>query len=348
MTRALAFAALAMSLSGCRSLAGSLADPPGTVYAHFLDQSYIHKPHIPDRLKYEGLLNPHIALAQSIREANMAVARGEQPAWHKATSLVFTPAFVIRQLDDSSAAVRTPSFNPRAQFQVLWVRKTLNAGVSGRQARNPANWKYVDAPVLDFTFAHYSNGQAGCFYQGQQFRRPSADADFECVWPGAVPAAPMINQSDGSFSTWYVRGGGGYQRMWVHPGRAGTPITWRTGALLTYQFHLPFMTEDPQEPLFGDHRWRLQLEVEKHGFHHRLAGSTRLSFTGERANAAVQFPRNRGIAELSHSFTRLYGLGLFVRAHGGQDYYNISFTNKLDLVQWGLFVDLDRPDRFAP
>ena len=42
------------------------------------------------------------------------------------------------------------------------------------------------------------------------------------------------------------------------------------------------------------------------------------------------------------------GLGAFVRCHRGQDFYNIAFKDRLDVVQWGVTFNLDRPDRYAP
>ena len=42
------------------------------------------------------------------------------------------------------------------------------------------------------------------------------------------------------------------------------------------------------------------------------------------------------------------GLGAFVRWHRGQDYYNIALKDRLDVVQWGVTFNLDRPDRYAP
>lgn len=339
---------LLVAAIGCRAMQGSLADPPGTVYSHFLEQNYVFVPKEPPRLKYEAQLNPNIALAQTILEANKRVGSDTEPTWHGASSLMLTPAFVIRQLDDSSAAVRTPTFNPRLQFQYLWVRKTLDPGVSGVHAKDPRKWKHVDAPIIDVMFAHYSNGQAGCFYEGQQFQRSESDGDFHCVWPsGMEPASKKINESDGSFSTWFLRGGAGYQRMWVDGPRAGTPIKGRIGMLVSYRYHFPFLTEDPQAPLYGDHRWRVDLEAELHRYD-CLAGAWRFAVVGERANAAHDYPRNRLSLELSRSLTSLYGLGAFARIHRGQDYYNISFSHRLNVLQWGLYFDLDRPDRFSP
>jgi hypothetical protein len=334
---------LLAALAGCRTVAPSLTDPPGTVYAHFLDQNYLFFPTKPPRLKYEAQLSTHITLGQNLREANIKLTRDTLSDRIIAGSLVATPAFVIRQLDDSSAAVRTPSFNPKGTFQYFWLHKVLKDGAfTSRQKRDPKNWKHIDGWMIDAVFAHYSNGQAGCFFQRQTMVR--VGSDFECRWLGVVDSA--INESDGSFSTWYLRGGGGFERMWVNPNNAS--LARRVGTMFTLQYHIPAMTEDPQEKLYGDIRARGIVELESHSLRDKLEGAWRFAAIGERAfRTGPNVPSHQWSVELARSFTRLYGLGAFARLRGGQDYYNIAFKNTLNLLQWGFFMDFDRPDRYT-
>jgi hypothetical protein len=327
--------------AGCAAARGGNTAESLQPHAHFLDQSYIFIPNRPAGLLYEGQAAANIVFTQTLARAGTDVRMdaGRSPNWHWAHMLTMTPRFVIRQLEDSSAAVRTPSFMPKATYQLFRMKKATRDTASP----NVNRWKHVDLQLADFVFGHYSNGQAGCFFERQRFVPGGA----ECVWLGNDSTNRAINYSDGSFSTWYLRAGLGAERLWGFGGD-GAPANSHIGGLLSLQYQLPFLTEDDQRPLYGDWRVRAQAEYEKSLT--RLAGGVQWRVGGllEHAlDAGPDIPRTDWSAETSLTFDRLYGIGAFVRRHGGQDYYNIAFTNRLEVWQVGVTIRLDRPDTFS-
>lgn len=343
---ALTTAALAAFLGGCRASAPTLSGAPPLTTSHFLDQSYIFLPESPPRLLYEAQLAPNIFLMQDLSRADSAVRRDTTPQWHQANSLAFTPMFVIRQLDDSSGAVRTPSFMPKVTYQRFWVKKSLKdfsrLDPGDRSPTNPRSWSHVNMQTLDIVFSHYSNGQAGCFYENQRRR----SGDFECEWIGQDSTVRRINTSDGSFSTWFARLGYGYERLWVS-GAAGAPVKSSMGGFGALSYLIPAMTEEPQRELYGSWRARALLEGKYHSRNQAFGGTSRVAMIIEHAlDAGPGVPRNSWSAEASHAFTRAYGIGAFARYRAGQEYYNIGFTETLNVWQFGLTINQDRPDHF--
>ena len=354
MRRVMCLAATAAIASGCGASRAEIRQP----YAHFLEQSYVMlPPKDPPGLKYEAQAAANIVVAQTVEAAAGSLRNDTQHTngvskWHQAQLGVVTPNFVIRQLNDSSAAVRTPSFNPKGTYQWLGYRKAVRQipDPSDRtkliwEPDNVNSWKHVDLRLLDVQFAHYSNGQAGCFYERQRFV-PVGD-DYECQWIGNDSTNRAINNSDGSFSTWYLRGGLGFERMWGF-GEDEAQHTSHVGVFGTAQYHIPFMTEDPQRPLYGDWRVRATAEYEKWvkclG---RMTWQT-LAYVEKNLGADDAMPSSHWVAETSLSWEPLFGLGVFLRRHEGQDYYNIAFTRRLNVWQYGLIFKVDRRDAFAP
>ncbi len=340
--RWLACIALAVAAGGCRAAFKNGSEPEVIMpQAHFLEQNYVFYPSEPKGLLYEAQAAANIVIAQTIARAGSDVRNdmAAVPEWHYAHMAVFTPNFVIRQLQDSSAAVRTPSFNPKVTYQTFRLRKRADPGAGP----NVNKWKWVDLQMTDFVFAHYSNGQAGCFYEDERFTRVG-DRIF-CLRPQNDTGPRAINFSDGSFSTWYLRAGVGGERMWGFGGD-DAPETSHVAALISLQYNIPFLTEKPQRPLYGDWRVRGQAEYEKllpipGGFVWRFAGAIEQSL-----DAGPSVPRTGWSVETALTSERAFGFGPFVRYYSGQDYYNIAFVNTLVAWQAGIMIKLDRRDIF--
>jgi hypothetical protein len=327
------------------------ADAPAvrTSHVHFVDHTSIAiKPSRPENLQHETQAAANIIAFQSLERAGSGVrtdtvgANGVSP-WRWAHMGMITPNFVIRQLDDSSAAVRTPSFNPRGRYQLFRMRKAAAPGVSA----NVNRWRHVDVRFYDLEYAHYSNGQAGCFYERQRYVLNAAGTDYVCEWIANDSSDRAINFSDGSFSSWYLRLGYGTERHWSF-GDEGAPSRSHVGLFGFVQFSPPFQMEDPQEPLYG--YWRTRVEGEYEKWYRRWGGTTmHLRSWYERAiDGASELPKDHVTAQLSVSFDRAWGLGGFARYRDGQDYYNIAFPNRLSVWQFGLIFRVDQRDSFAP
>ena len=111
-------AAMALALPACTSLR-----PAQAPSHHFMERNQLAVVTVRDTsILYEGQLAPHIFLADGLPAAYHRVSSvpvsGAVAAWR----VFVTPMFRIRQLADSSAAVRTPSFIPRVAMERTWVR----------------------------------------------------------------------------------------------------------------------------------------------------------------------------------------------------------------------------------
>ena len=126
----------------------------------------------------------------------------------------------------------------------------------------------------------------------------------------------------------------------------------RAGLLVSLQYHLPFMTEDPQKPLYGDTRLRVVAEYawrfrpspipSLREMILRVAGAADWAL-----NAGSGIPNAQRSAEASLTSERFFGSGLFVRRYSGQDYYNINFTKRLNVTQVGVAIRYERPQQFV-
>jgi hypothetical protein len=355
MRRSILLATASVAAVGCGASRAEIKPP----YAHFLEQSYVMwpPPKRPERLKYEAQTAPNIVVAQTVETAAGLLRNDMQHTdgvskWYGAQMAFITPNFIIRQLEDSSAAVRTPTFNPKGTYQWIGYRKAVrqipDPNDSTKLIWEPDNvnsWKHVDLRMLDVQFAHYSNGQAGCFYERQLFVK--VGDEYVCRWLGNDSTNRTINNSDGSFSTWYLRGGLGFERMWGIDSLEAQVVR-HAGVFLTAQWHIPAMTEEPQKPLYGDARIRGTLELEQFCKKCWRMNWQALYYWDTAVGAASGIPASHWVAETSLSWEPLFGLGVFLRRHEGQDYYNIAFTKTLNVWQGGLMFKLDRRDAFAP
>jgi hypothetical protein len=363
----------ALVLSAC----GSFSAITPTPAHHFLERSYLVFPPRDTSLIYEGLPAAHIIMADGLPLAYdhlTRVGKDTQPNRNALAVRVMTSVmFRIRQLKDSSAAVRTPSFMPRIiAVEELWAHGLGDPPVvSGNFTYN-----HLLLSGARLSLTHHSNGQAGCFREGYIPK----DNDFDYCVPAPItdPAKHLpqdtmqvkLNFADGDFSSTFVSATLHTTYMYDFS-RAETP-RWSVGAAGTFDYHpkgiFGALSEDEQRPLYGG--WRLHgqvegmlvsgldcadLESKSAGTQIRCAlrGRTRVTAEGERApkasgplagrfNPAIL--NWRGSIELSHAFYWALGTGLFIRWNDGQDYYNIGFVNRRRSTMFGLMLDASGPD----
>jgi hypothetical protein len=359
--------------SACASLS---ARTPTPAY-HFLERNYFVWPPKDTSLLYEALPAAHLFLVDGLplaydRLTRTEEATGEPQRNAYALRLVTSPMFRIRQLKDSSAAVRTPSFMPRIlAIEQLWVHGLGTPLVLG----NNVKYSRLLLSGERLSLTHHSNGQAGCFRQG--YRPKDAHAN-ECepipiTDPTKVlPRDTMLvklNGSDGDFSSTFVSAM--VHATYLSDFSHGDTPKWSMGVAAAYDWHPHGVfgaLSDEQRPLYGSWRVHGQVEgmlvsglgcpdVHTRTLLERVAcavrGRSRFTVEGERAPRATgplaaRFDPPilpwRGSIELSHAFYWALGTGLFVRWNDGQDYYNIGFVNRRRITMVGLMLDVGGPD----
>jgi hypothetical protein len=323
----------------------------------FLDRSYVVHMWPDEGLLYEGKTAIPLTLHHGA-DSLYATLRSPQPSWSTGTMWYLTPMFVVRQLAanvDASLPVRTPSFMPKLDFQYLAARRI---GGSIRQAA--ADYPLA-AMILGFdgTFGHYSNGQAGCFRANE--KRTSASSG-DCVLdPSAPPGSDTLNTVDGSFSTWYFKVQGNMRYQYYKDSLPFTSFTLSAGV----EWHPPFL-----EPIGG-------MDSSLAAVYGRIrpfAGAALARRSEWSCPEAIPFgwlPCGRGrvkldtyveylpthptnvssvstTTELAWTFSRYAGIGPIVRLHTGQDYYNMGLSHELNVLQFGLTVDLERDHPLKP
>jgi hypothetical protein len=278
----------------------------------------------------------------------------------RAWRVILSPMFIIRQLNDSSAAVRTPSFMPRISAEHMWVSRR------GQVTAAPVvSFPRVRILGLRGSLAHHSNGQAGCFRRG--FVPINARSN-DCRYDGFTDTTVVrLNRANGDFSSTYFELLG-YSK-WMDRGSTNQP-TWTTGFALAGDWYAPFLfgaLSDEQQSLYGSWRlraltqamWKPQWATEcgDPGPQSRwcaFAGRTRLDAEYVRApdlsndlarRIQPQVIPYRWSVQLSQSIDRLLGAGPSLKYIDGQDYYNIGFVNRRRAFMFGITLDASGPDR---
>lgn len=361
----------ALPLLGVSACAHIAARTPAPVY-QFLERTYVFKPLHDTTLIYEGHPAAHLFLVDGLPLAYDRLTRTDSKNKARGGAYAFraviSPMFRIRQLKDSSAAVRTPSFMPRLMaVEGLWVHGLGTPLVLG----DNVTYQRLALTGLRVSLTHHSNGQAGCFREGY---RPK-NGDFDHCEPipitdpsKVLPRDTMIvklNGADGDFSSTFVSAmlHATFMSDFSH---SDTP-RWTVGGAVGYDWHPSGIfgaLSAEQRPLYGS--WRLRGQAE--GMYVSgltcsdqkqrtivprtlctLRGRSRVTLEGERAPKAhgplaARFDPPilpwRGSLELSHAFYWAFGAGVFARWNDGQDYYNIGFANRRRVTMLGIMVDV--------
>src|SRR5258706_8758288 len=307
---------------------------------------------------FEARIAPHLILRQTFGDVldlptqRSRVANAENVrrfGW----VLSATPAVRLRMLRQVSDPVRTPSYMPRVNLQVLYAR-----GMAGKLRENMGLVPRGTASAIGVyeyhaILGHHSNGQDGCFFKGQT-RVSDAEDCTPPLTPDAEAARNLINRHDGSFSTNYVRLGFNYRGTRVDSATLVDDRDWTVGMEIEQHFHM-----DPNVfPRYGRtrvigsvgvasrpngmsdhwwdqaHWWTCDARREAKGSITYIAGHPDtvwpVAVTGELAC----FPSTEG------------GWGIFVRYYAGQDYYNLGFLDNITRWQVGATFNQDGFFRF--
>jgi hypothetical protein len=310
------------------------------------------EPAFPNLL--EADLFPHLVASQNFSSTLDVLeqsSRGRSRFKEFSYSISGTPAVRIRMLRDISAPVRTPSYMPRVNAQLLWTRGLKDCDPSRsktdcrpRDAATVQGVEPVPAAVADeartllavprvsvweahVIIGHHSNGQDGCLLNTQS-RDPSTD---ECV-PQGTPTAETINRRDGSFSTNYVRTGINYSRNWME---ANLEATREARLRVEVEYHPRAWIDDEIEEVYG--RTRL-IGGAAYATRH-------VRFCQRRFEGSASLTWNPGVVETVTDLTtsvqascfpfRNGGWGFFARYYRGQDYYNLGFLEEISRLHIG-------------
>lgn len=310
------------------------AQPQARTPVVFLEKAYFSIG-TPTRknLLFEGQPTVHYFIRNRLADETWQRDGGIQ--W----TLPVSAVFLVRMSDTTSEPVRTPSYRIRPLYtQVLWLWRP----------ENRLEYRLLGASG---GFTHYSNGQAGCTYQG--FARDASD---ECiVTDAALAARRLTNTRDGDFSTSYLSAALHWRQGWLE--KSDHPMRWQYSAQAEGQLHpyhiRPGGMNRAQARTYGQNQWSASAEAERRhgvvGWLHWLAGPTavsRVAGTYERrfgGPADVRLSRQQ--LELSVVGDSIESLGLFARLHRGFDYYNIQYQDTRPFFAVGVMWDVGRLDK---
>jgi len=306
------------------------------------------------KFRLEADIFPHLVVAQNftdVLDIEKQRTNGASAFKQVAYSISGTPAVRLRMFNERSAPVRSPSYMPRGNFQLLWVRgvKDCAAGSTKRHCRDVATVPGTTStdPMVaaeaalrriervsvwegHFIVGHHSNGQDQCLSTLQHLE--AAGDDQTCV-PDVPLTRGTVNTKDGSFSTNYMRFGVNYSRNWLD-GELFADTELRLKAEVE---HHPRAWMDPViADVYG--RTRLNLGAayamrDIPGCRKRLEG---LATLGLNPGAATDADSPTAILQVSCYAAPNGGWGFFVRFYSGQDYYNAAFFDYIRRLHVGM------------
>jgi hypothetical protein len=282
---------------------------------------------------FEADILPHLVVFQDFSDVLDLREQMDRVGGPKTfgVSVSGTPAVRIRMFDQVSRPVRTPSYMPRGNVQLIWARNVsavttaFARSLGGRLALDAAS-RQVSLWEVHAIVGHHSNGQDGCFFEDQ------ARVDGECVIVAPAPGERLVNKQDGSFSTNYVRVGMNYRKNTLDDA-LWTRREW--GVRVDLEIHPRSWMDQEMVDLYG----RVRTEVAG------TFGSRELSWCPRRAEILGAVKAIAGhpesvwpvavTAQASCFLTRQGGWGIFVRYYGGQDYYNLGLLENIQRVHVG-------------
>lgn len=293
--------------------------------------------------KLEANIFPHLVVYQNfsdILDIEEQARRGVTRVRERAISISGTPAVRIRMLRETSAPVRTPSYMPRGNLQLLLVRG-LKDPARGRPAADLASRKMLERVArvsvweVHLIIGHHSNGQDGCLSTEQERVPPGTGP---CLPEGIELTPETVNRVDGSFSTNYLRSGVNYSRNWLGNGSL-EPATKEVRLRAEWEFHPRAWVDEDMVDLYGRHRLNF-------GAAYALRGVRACSRRLEGSAGGVWNPQVASIegSSLEWSFEAQAscfpwgngGWGFFARLYTGQDYYNVGFLDRITRLHVGL------------
>jgi hypothetical protein len=284
-----------------------------------------------DTTIFEGQIATNLFLFDEMARKETRLADKSESDRQVAHRFLLVPVFRIRQLSDSSAAVRTPSFMPT----LAWERHYLHAAWDTVPGSDSRDVKAIDDYGVRLAWTHHSNGQAGCFRDGY-LPAPSGDPDDCTPGPTADPEGVTLNRASGDFSTtfWsatffkrHVRLDDNQREQLVVEGSLGYQL---------HKFGLFGDSRPEQRELYGTHRLRVDFGAR------RTIGEWQLRLDTQAELAEDKDPRItpwRVYVDLTARWARLFGAGPMIRIMDGQDYYNIGFVQRRRRVLFAISVD---------
>ena len=271
---------------------------------------------------------------------------------------IIVPRFVIRQLHDSSAAVKPPSFNPYYEFTTY--RFVLP--YSARRGVRDADSVYRDLGNADYTklfgrltylrlkIAHYSDGQAGCTYVFDHYIHPdSVRYNSDCA--PTIGFKDSINTTDGDFSTTYLEAG--YGIGWFQIGHDNS-LQWYFVADLSAIQHATYanagwvpgaMTAE-QKRTYGTNEIGVRL---RYNTWFECVGTALDIDLMANKRFVTPYQGKRSEILMTTSFRKLWGAGVGARWSTGYDYYNLAYGRTVDrrVALVILFDRRSRSERFS-
>jgi hypothetical protein len=294
------------------------------------DGTYVfnHQPNPNEDTKtvFEAQIAPRIIIMDSIGKATEHVLEGKAVwGWQASAS----PMVRLRMFQQISNPVRTPSYMPKGNFQIVRFKSLGTSGSSDDNAKAPVSMWLVDI----IPFGHHSNGQDGCLFTNQ------TRIGDDCVeQPGQLKA---VNKENGSFSTNYFEASAFYGRLYLG-GRSSaeefvTNFEWRGGVTLQLnpKGFVGGSIDDELAPLYGQTRVGVEGMMARRnlGPFGRVEGLLRLQYIHDAPSGLPPI-----IASLQATFLprKWGGTGVFARFYSGQDYYNLGFADDISRVEFGI------------
>ena len=310
-------------------------------------------------LLFEAQIAPHIFFYDSLDR--LYEGKPEERPWAFAWS--FTPMLRVRNRSDTSGPIKTLSWMPKTDFQV--VRRSPIV-------EDPGRGFSTSTLTLHATVGHHSNGQDECTYVPGVLSR-------EDLCPAPTRREDVkINYPNGSFSTNYVKIGA--VKRWVGLKRyrdrhapdeeqlvvhssfsAGlyleaNPSGLKVGGVLdpvlrplygTNRIHGTVELEHRVGPVEGKSPWRGSVRATGWASYiDKIPAGVEATFTSEPdAPLNELYTPNDGSSrfrfgvEAAYNPDWLRGWGFEVRYQHGQDYYNLLFVRDIHWFQMGIVWD---------
>lgn len=280
---------------------------------------------------FEADIRPHLVAFQNFTDLIDIAEQAQRAGGPKrfALSITGTPGVRLRMFDQVSRPVRTPSYMPRGNVQLIWARNLspIAAAFAQDDPLGPAE-SQVSLWEAHAIVGHHSNGQDGCFFEDEEREEDNG----ECVSVRPIVGERLVNKQDGSFSTNFVRIGLNYRRNYLDE-ELWARREW--GFRVDLEYHPRAWVDEVMVDLYG----RLRTEVAG------TIASRELRWCPKRAEAMGSIQAIDGhpesvwpvavTAQFSCFPTREGGWGVFVRYYGGQDYYNLGLLDNIQRIHVG-------------
>jgi hypothetical protein len=315
-------------ISACGHVGGYRAPPAPLLERAFVAPSLDAR----DSLLFEAQVATNLFLIDKLLEQVQDLRNDALPINTVSERLVVVPMFRIRQLKDSSAAVRTPSFMPSVFFERHYLRADTVPRIANSRKRQLRGFRDLGYRL---GWTHHSNGQAGCFLAGY-VADSSGNPDRCTPGPRADTTGVRLNRASGDFSTTYWSATAFSRWLSVETNQDERSAKEVAVGYQLHRFGIFGDMRPQQRALYGSHRLRIDVSYRRRvgPLQARVDG---LAEVAERTDPRIT--RWRAHVDLSVRVPGLLGTGAMVRILDGQDYYNIGFANRRSRVLFGVVLD---------